>query len=320
MDEKPDYENRIKRAARASAVRRKSREGEESNFRPHPTYPKINVGSDEGEERKRRKAAPRRKIRMMSTASVGVGSRVSRGFGHGFLTDILNGRIPSFLGLVAMLIVGYWLLTAPDFKIENIEIKGGRFLTIRDVVAATTLDQQNVFLVNEDDVANRVKKLSYVLDVHVTKSLPNSVLVEVTERNSMLNWRVGSVNYLVDADGVVLESVIQLPATAANFTMIKSLDDKPLKIGDKVDPVAVRSAPRILTKLEAIGFGTTSLDYSPTSGIIAMGIKEQGSRKVLLGTDAELDKKLSILKSLMADPNLKWTFADLRFTAKPAIQ
>jgi hypothetical protein len=114
--------------------------------------------------------------------------------------------------------------------------------------------------------------------------------------------------------------VIQLPDKDNNFTVIKSLDDKPLKIGDKVDPVAVRSAPAILQKLEEIKFGTTSLDYSPTSGLIAMGIKEQGSRKVLLGTDAELDKKMSVLKSLMADQNLKWTFADLRFTAKPAIQ
>jgi cell division protein FtsQ len=236
------------------------------------------------------------------------------------MADIRNGRLPSFLGLVAMLLLGYWLLTAPDFRVTNVQVKGGRFLNLKDIVAMSALDQQNIFLLNEEDVAARIKNLPYVLEVHLTKALPNAVTVDVTERHSMLNWRMGSVNYLVDPEGVVLETMIQLSPDANNLTVIKSLDDKPLKVGERVDPVAVRSAPLILKKLEENKIGIVSLDYSPTSGLIAMGIKEQGSRKILLGTDAELDKKMSILKTLLQDQTLKWTFADLRFTAKPVIQ
>jgi hypothetical protein len=312
--DKTNRESQIKRAARASAARRKQQSQPEDNFRPHPTYPKINVG----EERKKPRRV--RKVRLASTGSVAVGSRVSRGFGYGLLSDIKNGRIPSFLGLIAMLLLGYWLLTAPNFRVTNVVVKNGRFLDAKDVISATAVDQQNIFLLNEDEVANKLKKLPYVLEAQVSRSLPNNLTVEVKERASMLNWRVGSTNYLVDPDGVILESYVQLPGNAASYTVIRSLDDKQLRIGDKVDPVAVRSAPAMKKKLEEIGFGTTSLDYSPTNGLIAMGIKEQGSRKIVLGTDAELDKKMGILKALMADQNLKWTFADLRFTAKPAIQ
>lgn len=312
MDEKPSSQNRTKRPTR------RKRETQDT-FNPHPTYPKLNMGYEEGKGR--RKPRPRvRKVRLSSTAAIGAGSTVSRGFGHGLLGDIRNGRIPSFLGLVAMIFLGYWLLTAPNFRVTNVQVKNGRFLEAKDVVASTGVDQQNIFMLNESEIAGKIKKLPYVLDAEVVKALPNSLTVQVKERVSMLNWRVGSTNYLVDPDGVVLETMVQLPANAANYTAIKSLDDKPLKIGDKVDPVAVRSAPLIVKKLEEISFGTASLDYSPTNGLIAMGIKEQGSRKIVLGTDAELDKKMSILKSLMADQSLKWTFADLRFTAKPAIQ
>jgi len=319
MDDGTNNQKRIKRAVRASAARRKNQE-QAASFKPHPTYPKINAGAGQADSEKPRQQRVR-KVRFASTVgSLGRGSAVSRGFSYSFLADIRNGRIPSFLGLVAMLGLGYWLLTAPYFKIANIEVQGGRFLGVSEVLAATALDQQNVFLVNEADVAEKLKKLSYVLEARVNKTLPNSVMLEVTERRSILTWQVGSTNYLVDNDGVVLESAVQLPVNAKAFSSVKSLEDKPLKIGDKVDPVAVRSAPLILQKLEEIGFGTTSLNYSPTNGLIAMGIKEQGNRKILLGTDAELDKKISILKSLMSDPNLRWTFADLRFTAKPAIQ
>jgi len=216
--------------------------------------------------------------------------------------------------------LGYWLLTAPNFRATNVQVMDGRFLNVKEAIAVTALDQQNIFLLDEEEAANKLRKLPYVLDVSLSKALPNEVIIEVTERHSKLNWRVGSVNYLVDQEGVVLESLIQLSADATKFAVIKSLDDKPLKVGDRVDPVAVRSAPLILKKLEENSIGITSLDYSPTSGLIAIGIKEQGSRKILLGTDAELDKKMGILKSLLQDQNLKWTFADLRFTAKPAIQ
>ncbi len=310
MDEERNSQNRIKRAARASAIRRKS----SAEFTPHPAYPKINTAEAETSRRPRNRS---RWVRFASTASIGAGSRVSRGFG---ISGLTIARIISFAGLVAALWVGYWLLTSPNFRISNVEVQGGRFLSSNEVIAATAITDQNIFLLNEADMAERVKKLSYVLDARVSRSFPNSVTVEVTERHSMLNWQVGSTNYLVDNDGIVLESFVQLPNNAAKFTVVKSLDDKPLKIGDKVDPVAVRSGPRIAQMLEQVGFGTTSLDYSPSTGLIAMGIKEQGSRRVLIGTDAELTRKINVLKSLMLDQNLKWTFADLRFVDKPAVQ
>ncbi|MEI6046400.1 MAG: FtsQ-type POTRA domain-containing protein [Chloroflexota bacterium] len=315
MDE--DRSNQIKRAARASAARRKS--GEQVSFRPHPTYPKLNVGAEEGRKKSRSRPVKAR-VSSPTKSKAGSGSTVSRGFGHGLMADIRNGRLPSFLGLVATLVLGYWLLTAPNFRATNVQVMDGRFLNVKEAIAVTALDQQNIFLLDEEEAANKLRKLPYVLDVSLSKALPNEVIIEVTERHSKLNWRVGSVNYLVDQEGVVLESLIQLSADATKFAVIKSLDDKPLKVGDRVDPVAVRSAPLILKKLEENSIGITSLDYSPTSGLIAIGIKEQGSRKILLGTDAELDKKMGILKSLLQDQNLKWTFADLRFTAKPAIQ
>ncbi len=287
-------------------------------FRSYPSNPKLTLEAPPRVKNSRRKR--RGKIRFGTTGPKINGSRVARSVPYNFLAVLRTGRIFSFLGLLASLGVGYFFLNSPDFKTTRVEIPNGHFLTPGEILQATAVDQQNVFLLDEGVVAAKIKKLSYVLDARVTKAFPNIVTIDVTERYSTLNWQVGSVNYLVDPEGIILETYVQLPPASAKLPVIRSVDDRPLKIGDRVDQVAVRSAPLILKKLKEINFGLDSLEYTPTGGLIALGIKDQGSRKIVIGTDAELEKKARLLRALMADSSVKWTFADLRFTAKPVIQ
>ncbi len=284
----------------------------------HPSYPRLTFPVEPSRKRTHRRKKGR--SGFASTTPKINGSRVIRGARYSLMADILNGRLLSFVGLLGSLLLGSWLLTSPDFKVTQIEVKNGHFLDQNGVVEATGVDQQNVFLLNEGIVAEKLKKLSSVLEARVSKAFPNSLVVEVTERYSILNWQVGGTSYLIDREGIVLESYMELPPLETKLVVIRSLDEQLLNIGDRVDPVAVRSAPLVLKKLEEIGFGLESLEYTSSGGLIVRGIKDQGSRKIIFGTDAELAKKAGILKSLMADRALKWTFADLRFTVKPAIQ
>ncbi len=305
---------------------RASRQSEKEQFRPHERYPNLNANAGLGEAPRHRPrprpAAPKRQPQAHIRLDSSVAAPRLRTQPGAMSAQLRNGRVVSLLGLLAVIGLGYWLLTGAGFRISKVEVKGSRFLNSAEVIRLTGVDKENVFLLDEASVAQKVRALPYVLESKVSKQFPDGMQVEVVERKSVLNWKVGSLNYLVDAEGVVLESLAdqQLNQEAKKFTVIQSLDDRKLKSGDRVDAVAIRSAQTIQSQLASSGFKLSAVQYSPTAGLIVVSAPESGNWKALLGTDAQLDQKINLLKGLLSDKNIKWSYADLRFVNKPAIQ
>jgi cell division septal protein FtsQ len=325
----------------------KNRTGlEENSFRPHQRYPRLNAnaGKDEIAPRgrrparrnavalpTRREATPRASIRLDSAfeasatpvrrpARPRTGARRARS--QGLSISVNPARLVSLAAMLVLLGLGYWFLNSPGFYISKVEVTGNRLLNSDEVIKITGVDKINVFGLNEEEVAAKIKTLPYILQASVKKALPDKLAVTVTERHSILNWKVGGYSYLVDPEGVVLDSYFEkdLPEEAKAYPVIESLDDRKMQLGDRVDAVAVRSAQAIQAQLATAGFKVAAVQYSPSSGLVVISAPPSGTWKALLGTDAQLDQKINILKALLADKNIKWSFADLRFVNKPAIQ
>jgi cell division septal protein FtsQ len=312
-------------------------------FKPHQNYPRLNANAGKDElvtpapksRRQPRKAGSSKKenplrptIKLDSSAfdaSPSLTARprmTTRRRNQESALRFNPARLVSFAAIVLLVGFGYWLLNAPNFNVQKVELTGNRLLTADAVVQATGVDKINVFSLNEDQVAAKIKTLPYILQASVTKTLPDKITVAVTERQSVLNWKVGGYCYLVDPDGVVLDSYIDqdLPESAKAYPVIESLDDRQMQMGDRVDSVAVRSAQAIQSQLAAADIKVAAIQYSPTSGLLVISDPASGNWKALLGTDAQLDQKVAILKGLLADEGIKWSYADLRFINKPAIQ
>lgn len=319
----------------ANGTQKRNKGKDDDNFEPHLRYPRLNANAGKTRRAARRPtvarktATPKARIRLdsaISSSSIRLGNTVKtrlRPVAFGSWGEAWrSGRIISFIGFVALFGVGYWLLTSPNFYVTRVEVKGSRYLNNQEVIRVAGLDKANIFLLNEQTVANRIQALPYVLEVNVSKFLPDKLSLQLTERVRVVNWKVGSLNYLVDAEGIVLESMLDkdLPADARSFPVIQSLEERSLKMGDYVDLVAVRSAKTIQTELTGAGIKIAAIQYSPTGGLVVASAPEAGSWKALLGTDAQLTQKINILKGLLADKTIKWTYADLRFVNKPAIQ
>jgi cell division protein FtsQ len=255
-------------------------------------------------------------IRFASTSR--SSARVMRGFGYNVRTNLNFGRMLSLLCLVGLIVLAYWLLNSSQFLVTQITVNGSRFLDVKGVIAQTDVDKINVFLLDEDAIAAKLEQLPFVLEAHVEKALPNQLTVDIVERQEAVDWKIDDTNYLVDKDGVILQVLETLPANASSYPAINSLDKQDLKLGDKVDSVAVDGAQAIWPAMSQNGFQVASLDYEPTTGLTV--VSKDGKWKALFGSSAELNKKISILKGLLADHSLKWSFADLRWTARPAIQ
>lgn len=111
-------------------------------------------------------------------------------------------------------------LTSSLFRLHTIKVTGIKVLTRRDVLKAAQLrDNELLYKIPLHEVESRVKKLHWVSEVAVRRSLPSQITIRISERNPVLAVRAseestpGAENlaaefpdhwFVVSSDGVVL--------------------------------------------------------------------------------------------------------------------
>lgn len=94
------------------------------------------------------------------------------------------------------------------FRVQQIEITGLKRMD-RMTVYAVALDQQSraMPLVNLEDVRAKLLRYGWIKDAHVSRRLPDTLLVDIEERSPAAVWQDNGQLTLIDASGVLLEPV-----------------------------------------------------------------------------------------------------------------
>ena len=108
------------------------------------------------------------------------------------------------------------------FRVEQIEVTGLSRMD-RMSVYAVALDQQSraMPLVSLEDVRQKLLRYGWIADAHVSRRLPNTLLVHIVERTPTAVWQDKGQLSLIGPDGVWLEPV-----------KAEAMPDLPLVIGD----------------------------------------------------------------------------------------
>lgn len=111
------------------------------------------------------------------------------------------------------------------FTVERVEIQGIDQME-RLPVYAVALDQPSMAMPNVDIAAirQRVEALSWVQEARVSRRLPDTLVVAITERTPVAVWQHEQRLYLVDTEGEVLEEVA-----------LDAMPDLPLIIGPRAN-------------------------------------------------------------------------------------
>ncbi|HJW20827.1 MAG TPA: FtsQ-type POTRA domain-containing protein [Candidatus Limnocylindrales bacterium] len=178
-------------------------------------------------------------------------------------------RAAALLGLVAALVAGYGLMTAPVFAIRSIDVSPLQYtdptvLLGRLGVGTAT----NAFRLTTAGLAERIEGLPAVSSASVSIELPDRLVVSVTERTAILAWRVGAVTFLVDRDGMLFHWVATGSDAAAGLPTIvdrRSLSPVALSVGTPLDAVDLDAATRLASLGPAdVGSRATGLAVSIT--------------------------------------------------------
>ena len=164
------------------------------------------------------------------------------------------------------------------FRVEQIEITGLKRMD-RMSVYAVALDQQSraLPLVDLEAVRQKLLRYGWIADAHVSRRLPDTLLVDIVERQPAAVWQDHGRLTLIDKDGVLLD-----PVDAG------AIPDLPLIIGPGADRQApgyqalLAAAPALKPRVRAATWvGNRRWDLRFDSGE-TLKLPEEGAAAALL--------------------------------------
>ena len=184
-------------------------------------------------------------------------------------------QIPQAIGAVLGEAIG-----EAGFQVKRVEIKGLKRME-RLPVYAVALDQPSMAmpLVDLQGTRDRLLRFGWVEDARVYRRLPDTLVVDIVERQPAAIWQHNQRLSLIDRKGIVLEQV-----------KLDAMPDLPLVIG----PAANRQAGELNTLLQAAPelkpmmagatwVGGRRWDVRFQSGeVLALPEGEQAARKALV--------------------------------------
>ena len=127
---------------------------------------------------------------------------------------------------------GRWLLTAPRFAVERVEVAGQSQLSVDQVVAASGLAPgQNLFRLDARRAVAGVEALPMVRRAELVRAFPNRVTLLVEERQPFVLVHAGTLHgtaggfYWVDEQGVPLGPETRAVALDAPLVSAAGADD-----------------------------------------------------------------------------------------------
>lgn len=162
---------------------------------------------------------------------------------------LMTWGILAILGLLAWLVASLFGLPAmareelaslaarAGYQVEKVEVHGVQRMDERPVYAIALGEvDRSMLTVDLAGVRARILHLSWVKDARVSRRLPDTLVVDIVERQPAAVWQQGGHLALIDATGAVLQAVS--PA---------QMPDLPLLVGDDAN----RQAPRLARLMEA---------------------------------------------------------------------
>jgi cell division septal protein FtsQ len=135
-----------------------------------------------------------------------------------------------------ILILGgvYFFVYSSFFKITDVIVEGTKTINpdeIKVILENYRAQEDNLFKFPVEKVENEITNKFLLVDkVNVTRGVPKTIKVEISEREGFLVWQAQGKNYLIDKKGIAFKE------TTDTFSLPVVVDEqnKDVKLGDKI--------------------------------------------------------------------------------------
>ncbi len=212
-----------------------------------------------------------------------------------------RSRLRRWLWLAALLVLclagagGVRLYASSWLVISNVSVTGAQALDPNDLRDTAAIAGQRYFSADTGAAAKRLLALPRVKSATVTRRFPHFATIAVVERQPAGVWTAGGVSYLVDSEGVVLDTT----SDAGSLPVVDATgSSSDLRVGGRVDPDALLIAAKVAQFApNAIGQHAVHVQYDRDTG--ASVLTDRGTL-VRLGDSKNLDYKLAVWQQVVA--------------------
>jgi len=153
----------------------------------------------------RKKGTRVRHTSRKDSAKVSSGISIFDRLGGGIVPLVLSVAILGCLGIVFLLT--YETIAASNFfRLRNVKVSGTDRASSSDIEKIVSANAEKPGVWNADLLAikQKIENVTFVKTAAVSRRLPSGINVTVTERVPVAIVRLGSGNYLADAESVIL--------------------------------------------------------------------------------------------------------------------
>jgi cell division septal protein FtsQ len=234
-------------------------------------------------------------------------SRVRPGWRVQAQQFVQTGRIVSAVLVAVVLFLAIRMTWSEQYLVRNVTVTGAKILNEQRISQMIPMHGMSIWAVDPNRVAETIQASPYVDAVSVNVTLPDTVIVAVTEHQSDIRWKVGDWYLMVDTQGTVMGTDTEVVLTD---TLVIN-DDSGASTADavRIDVGAIRTVQALALRLPVEAKLTvTRYGWDPRRGVT---LNTTDGRLILLGDETRLEEKLQLLREL-SDRQVEYVFADLR--------
>ncbi|MGQ9573033.1 MAG: cell division protein FtsQ/DivIB [Dehalococcoidia bacterium] len=227
-------------------------------------------------------------------------------------------RLLLLLLLVGLIGGGLALYFTPVFRVQEVQVTGTQALDAYYLAELAGLEGASMFTAPLDDAEQRLATLPMVKSVKAERHWPHTVRLIIEERRPWGYWYTQDSEYVVDADGVVLQGAMPPPDAPMIYHQDSSARFQP---GDIVDPDAVHLARELMDSLPStLNLAVVRIEYNGREGL---SLLTDAGYRVVVGDSHGLQYKLAVWQALdqrIGRQGMEGHVLDLRFGDRPSLR
>lgn len=210
------------------------------------------------------------------------------------------------------------LLASPLFEFRTLEVQGGVRLTQEIILERTGMvPGQSLFSLDLAEAERVLKQDPIIARIRIKRKLPNTVVVDLTERRPVALLKTSDGFWAVDASGIPLFHTNDLSSAVPLMTY--ALDVQPVA-GEALTEPRLLAAMQFAGALTLQGLARLSEIHADGDDIV---VYTRDGVSISLGREGDMPDKARVLEGLLRDVergNLQVVHIDLRHPRTPAIR
>lgn len=214
----------------------------------------------------------------------------------------IRTKIIKWTSIVILVLIGLvFTLTSPLFNIKEIEVINNNLLSQDKIVSLSRLTkEQNIFRFLKSDIVKHLKEDPYVESATITRKLPNTVIIDVKERNRDFCLQFLNGYAYINNQGYILEIVEEtsgIPVILGTETPEENIQPGNRLNNDDLKKLEVAIQIMKLAKENEIDSKITGIDISDKNEYILYLAEEK--KTAYIGNNSNLPTKILYIKEIM---------------------